>query len=223
MIPRGFRIAIGIVLLCSVGVAVWFDTALPERVPVHWNWRGEVDGWGPRWQITWALTGLIFGIVALTLVLPLLGPFRGNFEKFRNAYGAIVLAISTAFLGLQTVISLAASGKPVDIGSAICVILGALFVALGNWLGKVRRNFYVGIRTPWTLANDYVWERTHRLGGKLFVLVGLACVLAGFVLPAWVCFIVLMSGVLGAALTSVLYSLICYRRHGQLDDLSEVK
>lgn len=223
MIPRGYLIAIGVVLLASIGVSIWFDMTLPDRVPVHWNWRGEVDGWGPRWQITWALTGLVFGIVALTAGLPMLGPFRSNFEKFRGTYGTIVLAISVVFLGLQVVISLAASGAGFDIGSAMCVLLGALFAVLGNWLGKVRRNFYVGIRTPWTLANDYVWERTHRLGGKLFVLVGLTCLVAGFTLPAWICFIVMMVGVLGTALISILYSLVCYRRHGQLDDLSEVK
>ncbi|MBL8879893.1 MAG: SdpI family protein [Phycisphaerales bacterium] len=207
------------ILAASLGVAAWFQQALPERVPTHWNWKGEIDGWGPRWQATWMISGVLFGIAALTLGLPLLGPFRRNFEKFRGTYGAIVTAVLGTFLGLQTLICLASSGANVDIGAGICVFLGGLFVLLGNWFGKIRRNFYVGIRTPWTLANDYVWERTHRLGGKMFVGVGAMCILAGLLLPAWVCFIVMMGGLIGSTAVSIVYSLICYRRHGQIDEL----
>lgn len=219
MVPRGYLVLICVILATSLGVAGWFHGTLPERVPTHWNWKGEVDGWGASWQATWMISGVLFGIAALTLGLPLLGPFRKNFEQFRATYGAIVSAVLGTFLGLQVLISLASSGASVDIGAGICMILGVLFVLLGNWFGKIRRNFYVGIRTPWTLANDYVWERTHRLGGKMFVCVGALCVAAGLLLPAWICFIVMMGGLLVSTAVSIVYSLICYRRHGQVDEL----
>lgn len=223
MIPHGYLVTTGILLIVSLGVAAWFEQTLPEQVPVHWNLQGQADRYGPSWQATWLASGILFGIVFLMLVLPMMGPFQKNFEQFRGTYGLIVVAIATAFLGLQIVIGLSAKGAGINIGSGICFVLGALFTVLGNTFGKIRRNFYVGIRTPWTLANDYVWERTHRLGGKLFVGVGLASIVAAVALPSSVCFFVLIGGAIGTAIATVAYSFVCYRRHGELDDLSEIK
>ena len=103
----------------------------------------------------------------------------------------------------------AALGRSVDMTRAIIGGVCLLFALLGNVLGKVRRNFYIGIRTPWTIANETVWNATHRLGGKLFFL----CGLVGFVLallraPFW-----LVGGILAAgAAVPVIYSLVLYKK-----------
>jgi uncharacterized membrane protein len=108
----------------------------------------------------------------------------------------------------------------IQIGPALCVLVGLMIAMLGNWMGKLRRNFYIGIRTPWTLANEVVWEKTHRLGGKLFVAAGLISAITGLFAGDVVCFVVLMSTLIGSALWAVLYSLYEYRKLGQVDDLS---
>src|SRR5262249_13952430 len=98
--------------------------------------------------------------------------------------------------------------------------VGVMFSVLGNWMGKIRRNFYVGIRTPWTLANDEVWERTHRSGGKVMMLIGAISAITGFFASDTTCFIVLISGVGVLVLWALGYSLYWYRKIGRVDDLA---
>src|SRR5262249_19202654 len=152
--------------------------------------------------------------------LPVLGPFRRNMESFRVVYGRIGSLILTFFLALHVVTLLAATGRPLRIGAVLTILIGLMFACLGNWMGKVRRNFYVGIRTPWTLANEIVWEKTHRLGGKLFVAAGLIAAITGFFASEVTCFVVLMAALFGSATWSVIYSYVTYRKLGQVDDLS---
>jgi uncharacterized membrane protein len=105
-----------------------------------------------------------------------------------------------------------------DIGALLCAAIGLMVAAIGNMFGKLRRNLYVGIRTPWTIMNDEVWERTHRLGGRIWFVLGLVLAVAGFVLPGWLCFIVLMTGLIGSSLLVVVYSAVIYQKLGARDD-----
>ncbi len=194
-------------------------TQLPERVPTHWNMHGQADDWGSKWTFTLLMPSVQAGIAGLMLVLPLLGPLRRNMQDFRVIYGRIAVAISLMLFALSVIIGLKTAGADIPIGTAVAMVLGLSFVVLGNWFGKIRRNFYVGIRTPWTLASDYVWDRTHRLGGRLFVLAGAVVALVAPFVAEWIVFIVLMTCVLGASLWTIVYSYVCYRRHGEKDDL----
>src|SRR5262249_13967308 len=105
------------------------------------------------------------------------------------------------------------------IGS-ITVTLGVMLAVVGNWLGKIRRNFWVGIRTPWTLANERVWERTHRVGGKLMMLFGVALAVSGAFASPTVVFGVTIAGAVGLAGWSLIYSYVIYHRLGGVDDMS---
>ncbi len=222
MIPRAHLwTLIGIELLIILVSAVLFGS-LPDPVAVHYNLKGEPDRYGSPWTLALLMPAISAAMIGLLVFLPLLGPFRRNFEQFRVIYGRICVAALASFLGIHLVIMLKGAGYPIDIGRALAIILGLLFAVLGNWFGKIRRNFYVGIRTPWTLANDQVWERTHRLGGRLFAAVGLAAAISGLVAPAWACFIVLMGGVAVASVWSVVYSIYWYKKLEQVDDMSGV-
>jgi uncharacterized membrane protein len=221
MMPRPYLIVLIVLQLAMIAVSAGFYPVLPDTVPTHWNIRGEIDDHGSKWTTLLLPPGLVLLTFGLLVGLPLVGPFRKNFEQFRVTYGRICVTVMAGMVALHVVSLLASSGHSLRIGAAISVVLGVMLTALGNWLGKVRRNFYLGIRTPWTLANDAVWEKTHRLGGKLFVVVGVASVLAGLLAPAeWICFVVLMGGLGVATVWLVLYSLYWYRRLGQVDDLS---
>jgi uncharacterized membrane protein len=159
------------------------------------------------------------GTLLLLTVLPLIGPFRRNFENFRNVYGKICVLVATLFLLLHAIELLKAVGHTFSIGSAMAILVGSLIAVLGNWMGKIRRNFYVGIRTPWTIANDRVWEKTHRVGGPIMVVVGIASVISGLVAPDWVSYAVLIGGAIALAVWSMGYSLYWYRRLGSVDEL----
>jgi uncharacterized membrane protein len=194
---------------------------LPESMPTHWNIHNEVDATMPRdqaWKVLFLMPGAMALFMVLTLVLPWLSPRTFSPERFRATYYYIMGVVVLLFGYLHAIILVASTGRPVDIGRWILAGMFLFFAVLGNVLGKVRRNFYVGIRTPWTLASEQVWNRTHRFGAWIMVVagvVGFIASLAGVSLIA--CFV----GLLVACLTPVFYSLILYKhleRTGQLHE-----
>ena len=202
-----------IVSLALIVTAFAFSAALyprlPERLPTHWNIQGQPDGftgkpWGP-----FLLPLLMTGLYLLLLVLPRISPKGYRFEAFRGVWEIVRTAILAFLFLVHILVLLSATGARVEMNRAIPIGVGLLLVLLGNYLGKTTKNFFLGIRTPWTLASDEVWLRTHRLGGKLFVLAGLVCVVSGLaggsLVPA-------MAAVGAAALASVVYSYVVYRR-----------
>src|SRR6266540_1592690 len=191
-LSRTHLLSSGFIVLSFVMTAVLYNR-LPEWVPTHWNARGDANGfmpkpWGPfLLPLTMAFT------YVLLVVLPRISPQGYRMDRFKAVF-ELMQASLLAFLFLLTVLALLAGiGVAVPMNRAIFAGLGLLFIVLGNFMGKVTKNFFVGIRTPWTLASDEVWLRTHRLGGKLFVLAGLA---------------VLVSSLLGGSLVPLLSILI---------------
>lgn len=220
MIERGHLVTIGILFLVACGVSIWFQDRLPDPCPIHWNIHGQPDNYGSPILAAWLMPSITLPILGLLIGLPLLGPFRKNIEEFRQTYGRLCVILTLVFLALHVLFMLEASGVHTSIGSSIGIILGILFMVLGNWMGKMRRNLYIGIRTPWTIANDVVWEKTHRLGGRLFFVSGLVTAAVCLFASDVVCFIVLMSSIGISTIWSLAYSLWCYRKHGQADDLN---
>ncbi len=212
---RGFRVQqllpSGILVVASWAIALWLYQVLPERVPVHWNLQGEVDRYGSKFEGTMTLPIILTFLWLLFLFIPLLDPRRANYAKFRQVYHALVWFLLGFFLLLQVIIGLATMGKPIDIGAAVSLAMALLFIILGVILPRLKPNWFAGIRTPWTLEDDRVWEATHRLGGWLFVLLGVATVPASLIYPP-AGLVVIITGVLAVTLVLVVYSLILYRR-----------
>jgi len=201
--------------LTLVAAAFVFTAAvydrLPERIPTHWNWKGTVDGWMPR---TWGvlvmplITTVIWGVF---LVLPRISPKEFPITPFLAAYEWLSVGLVVFMVYMNALVLLVGLGFPIPMTPAVLAGVGGLFILIGGMLGKTTRNCFVGIRTPWTFASDEVWERTHRLGGKVFMTAGAVTIAAGF-LPSgiWV--------ILGAIATTVLvpvaYSYFLYRNLG---------
>ncbi|BAS25910.1 SdpI family protein [Limnochorda pilosa] len=200
-----------IVLLGSFIAGVLLYPSLPEQVPIHWNIAGQVDGYGSRAAGAFMLPALNLGIYCLMLFLPLVDPNRANYARFLGFYRGFRVLMTLFLAVLYAITLLAVEGLQVDVGLVVTLGLSLLFLYLGNSLGRVRHNYFVGIKTPWTLANEEVWRRTHRLGGRLFVLVA--------VLPwiAWpfsrtAAFIVLIGGLVLVSAATVVYSAVLYHR-----------
>ncbi len=190
-------------------LALW--SRMPEVVPVHWNARGEVNGtmakpWGP---LIGPLSGL--GLVALLAVCPLISPKEFPMARFQRVYSIIVTALAGFLFVVTVAVTLAGAGLSVDVARIIGVAIGVLFMLIGNFMGKLTPNFFAGIRTPWTLASEEVWFRTHRLAGKLFFGAGLGAVLASLVSDV-AGFVTIMAGTAVAAIGSMVYSYLVYRR-----------
>lgn len=217
MMPRIHLLLLWGLVLAQFVLGAAFYPFLPNPAPIHWNIRGQADGFGPPWVDAGLFPIVSLVLAALLVLLPRLGPLRTNFEKFARTYGRIAVTFAAAFLAIELVLLLKATGHAVPIERALPAIVGLLIAAMGNWMGKVRRNYYVGIRTPWTLASDAVWERTHRAGGWVMVAYGLATLLAAAVAPPWAILTVILGGALGLVAWSLGYSCYVFHHLGPAD------
>lgn len=206
-----------LLLAASMIYALIVNPHLPDTVPVHWNIHGKVDGYGPKWMDLFLVPGVMALMIVLYFALPFLSPKQYKIEPFQETYSEIMTLI-VAFLGYIHVVLVQAALHPeMDMGRILVAGMMLFLAALGNFMGKVRRNFWMGIRTPWTLASDRVWVATHRLAGRLMVgagLIGAVAVFSGAPLM-WV-FILMLA----AMLYPVIHSLILYKRIEEPDPSS---
>ncbi|HVC17325.1 MAG TPA: SdpI family protein [Rhodanobacter sp.] len=195
--------------LVAVVVATWLYPRLPVEVPTHWDFNGHVNGYMSRFWGAAFPALMILAIAGLTWILPAISPRRFEIRPFAQVYVLLMLATQGLVLVLGLATLLAAAGYAIPMPKLGALGAGALFKILGNYMGKLRKNFFVGIRSPWTLASDAVWERTHRVAGWLFMLAGLLVVvltLAGG--PPWLTLTLLIA----AGLIPYGYSLVIYKR-----------
>ncbi len=203
-------ICIGAVLTHFALVAIFYAD-LPDPVPSHWNAVGEVDGYTPKPWGAWLFPLITLGVFLLFKVIPWISPHGFRMETFMNVVDILKLTTVLFMLVVGVTTILAARGAQFDPGKIVVPGVGVLLLVIGNYMGKLRKNFFIGIRTPWTLASDEVWARTHRLGGWMFVLAGLFMVVSG--LTGWSSRTgLILAVVLVAAFVPVVYSFIIYRR-----------
>ena len=166
---------------CMASAAVW--SRLPDTMPTHWNLAGEVDGWSGKLFGAWLMPAIIAGLWLILRFLPRLDPRRANYAKFGPTYEAIIVTVMLFLFCLHAVALRTALGLPAPMERLVPLGAGAMMIVIGNLLPRARPNWFVGIRTPWTLSSDRVWERTHRVGGRLFVVGGIVVVLAALFAP----------------------------------------
>ncbi|ADV60606.1 protein of unknown function DUF1648 [Isosphaera pallida ATCC 43644] len=204
----------------AVLAATWISAGVgylvaPEMVPIHWNIHGQADGFGSPAALflTPAIATAMLGVFA---VMPWISPRPFQVNDFRSTFLDVVGLMTGLFAAIHALILAATFEAPIDVGRWLVGVMMVFFILIGNILGRVRRNFYIGIRTPWTIANERVWNDTHRFGGKVFVLtgvVGLGAILLGA--PVWGIFVMALI----AALGPVVYSFARYRQLERLGEL----
>lgn len=196
------------VLALTLGATLLVYRDLPASVPMHWNASGEVDRYGgPGWVFT---QPLIVALVALVwTVLPGVSPEKFKVGGFSATWWYCGTAMVALLAYIQAVLLYGVSTGTVPMPRALLGGMGAAIVLLGNVIGKVKRNFWLGVRTPWTLASDRVWYATHRLAGKTMVAGGLLAVAAAVLdLP----FHLGMAAIVLGALVPAAWSLVYYKR-----------
>jgi uncharacterized membrane protein len=188
---------------------------LPEQVPTHWNAHGEANGWLPREKVfgTFLLVPAAMAVlVALTVVLPWLSPKPFTVDTFRAVFG-YVMFLAVALLGfIQATLLWASLEQGVPLVRLFIGVMFLFFMLIGNVMGQVRRNFWMGVRTPWTLANDHVWVQTHRLAAWLFVTCGFVGCILVLAVPGNALLVACTVALLVVILIPVPYSLVLYKR-----------
>ncbi len=161
-------------------VSAWVYPGLPATVPTHWNYRGEVDGHGPRWVGAFLMPTILIGLLVMFRVLPVLSPHQFSIDRFEETYRAITVLTVGLLTYLHLVILAATAGWQLPLSNLLMAGVFGFLGLMGGFLGRVRRNFFIGIRVPWTLASERVWDDTHRLASKLWMVGGAAgAILAG--------------------------------------------
>ena len=196
--------AVGIMFV--VAAWAWVQVPAGAQVPIHWGVDGQPNGYAPK-EIALLFTPLLsIGLVVMLYFLPRFEPRARNLAESGPAYLQVTIALLVLMVGLQAMVVLAAVGQPLDTTLVLGFGTGLLFVVIGNVLGKVRSNFMFGIRTPWTLSSDLSWNRTHRLVGRLFVVLGFAVAITGLVGSSQALLAVLLGGIVVVLVVSFAYS-----------------
>jgi uncharacterized membrane protein len=197
-------------ILVSLVVGAYLYPGMPEQMASHWNYAGQVDRYMPRFWAIFMMPLVSIVMLALFVVVPKIDPLKENIEKFRKYYDGFVVII-TAFMLFIYALTLAWNlGFEFSMGPLVVSAVGVIFYYTGVLMENAKRNWFIGIRTPWTLSSDRVWDKTHKLAAKLFKAAGLLAFL-GFIVPGYLLPLVIVPGIL-AALYLVVYSYIEYMK-----------
>ena len=200
-----------IVAILAAAFSVWAWPRLPAVVTTHWGLDGQPNGYSPRWVAAFLFPLFLVALPLVFRALPKIDPRGENYPKFNDSFWLIGNTI-VLFLGvIHVVVLLNAMGLPVDMNLVVGLGVGLLFMVIGNFLGKVQPNWFLGVRTPWTLASEQVWRKTHRTAGWLFVGAGLIIAVAAFI-PAVPTIAVMGVAIAIAAIIPVVQSYVLWRR-----------
>lgn len=209
-----------IITLSLISIALiaglMFWNQMPEQMASHWNVNDQVDGYISKFWGVFLMPLVTLGMFALFLAVPNIDPLKANIAQFRETFN-IFIALIVAFMlyihGLTLAWSL--GYQDFKMSAAMLPFMGILFIAIGYLLRQAKRNFFIGIRTPWTLSSDTVWEKTHQLGSVLFMLSGAFAIAGGFfggITAFWLMFVPLI----GSSLFLVVYSYVLYRNETKM-------
>lgn len=206
-----------ILLAAMLGLSVWlyYSPLLPDVMPTHWNAQGQIDGWASREFALFFPPVFAIFLYILMLFLPKIDPMKENYSHFKRQYFLVRLALVIFFFGLFLFSISSSLGSKMDIRYFIIPFISAFFLVIGLALKNIKKNYFFGIRTPWTLQSDEVWQKTHLFGSKAFVVGALLSLLS--LLAGKYSFHVFLFFVLLGSLAPVVYSYFAYKKLGLLN------
>lgn len=207
---RKSEIIVVSIIFFSFLIGIYFYPKMPERVAAHWNTRGEVDGYSSKFWGLFLMPIISVGMLLLFILIPKIDPLKANIEKFRKYYDGFILLLILFLFYVYLLTIFWNLGKRFNIGQFLIPGLGILFYYCGILVENAKRNWFIGIRTPWTLTSDNVWDKTHKLGGKLFKIAGGIAIL-GVLFPQYAWFLFLSTIIL-VLFYPIIYSYLEYRK-----------
>lgn len=204
------RLAIIAGLLITLALTIAVYPAVPDKVVSHWNAAGHADGYMSKFGGLGLIPLIMLAFTGLFVVLPRIDPYKKNYEKFGNWYEGFILLFILFMLAVQVQIILWSIGYQISPNLTMPFLIGSLFIYIGFLLGHAEQNWFVGIRTPWTLSSETVWKKTHELGGKLFKIAGIISFI-GVLAGEYAMWFILVP-ILAVAVYTVAYSYFEYQK-----------
>lgn len=200
-------IQLAIISATLLGILYYYPD-LPAMVPSHWNFRNEIDGYMPKTSFALFMPGMIIGMWLLFQIMPKLDPKRDKYVLFEREWSIMQTAIMGFFAYLNFAIIHITRNPGRDLTPFMFGGLGVLFILLGNYMSKIRQNYFIGIKVPWTLSSEENWNKTHRFASWTFVLAGMVTLIEAFVL--WYAPVIVLGGLVLAGALPVLYSYLIH-------------
>lgn len=202
-----------IIISAAIGLSFWTYPQLPDQIVSHWDFNGQANGWARREFHTIFFPTLLIIIYTLFNILPKFDPNNERYKEFSGTYLAIRNLILSAIFIIFIAATFSNLGYNINIGAIVTSTVGLLMIGLGNYFKKIKRNWFIGIRTPWTISSETVWDQTHILGGRLFIIWGLSLILASWLTPT-ITTLALLGGII-IVFWIVIYSYILYKKEKQ--------
>ncbi|MHC5529850.1 SdpI family protein [Priestia megaterium] len=184
---------------------------LPATMPIHWGANGEVDGFATKINAMILTVGIMVLIYFIIAFVPRIDPRKENYKYFSKTYNILLNAVLLLFFFVNMSTILQGLGYNVPMSYIAPIMAGLVFIIIGNYLQRVRSNYFMGIRTPWTLSNETVWKKTHRLSGKLFFIGGLLILISAF-LPDGYKSVIMWGSIVLCVAIPYLYSYVAYKK-----------
>jgi uncharacterized membrane protein len=199
-----------ILIIIVIVFAFYFYNVLPDQVITHWNFAGEPDGYSGKSVSTIMIPLIMVLMYFLFQWLPKIDPKKRNYKDFKITYKIFQLVIIAFFTVIYFITNLINLDYNISVSKLVPLLIGLMFIIFGIILKDVKQNWFIGIRTPWTLSSKVVWKKTHNFGGKVFMLAGLLFVLSGFVTEGLA--IAMFVAILALVLSIILYSYLIYKK-----------
>lgn len=198
------------IITISVLLSIILYQDLPELMASHWNAQGVVDGYSSKLSNVLMFPILQIILFVLLIAIPQFDPKKKNIEKFEKEYYLFITVFLLFLILLQLQVFLWNIGIQISMAIIMPILMGILFIFVGQLLKSAKQNYTIGIRTPWTLASEKVWGKTHKLGAILFTLTGGISILSAL-LPLY-SFYILITSILLSTIILLVYSYIEYKR-----------
>jgi len=200
-----------ILIIASFALGFYFYKHLPALVPSHWNINGEIDGYSGRFFGAWFVPILSLGLYLLFLVLPYIDPKKEHYENFTTAYHGIKNLMVVFMFALYIFTALAGLGYNISIGAVMPIMVGLLFIGIGYFIKSVKQNWWMGVRTPWTMESPVVWKKTNELMGKLMVVGGVLIALCALPLNNFFRISLFVAAIVIIAVVPIVYSYFAFK------------
>lgn len=208
------EIIILIIILLSFVLSISFYSQMPERMASHWNFQGEVNGYMAKSWGLFLMPIFSIGLFLLFILIPKIDPLKKNIEKFRKYYDQFIVLIIGFMFYIYLLTLFWNVGIRFNMGQVITPATGILFYYAGILMEKAKRNWFIGIRTPWTLSSDNVWDKTHKMTGKLFKVIALIMFL-GIFFPNYIIFIIIIP-IVSVSFYAIVYSYFEYKKETEV-------
>ncbi len=202
---------INLMLVLASWISSWWAwPLLPEIVPIHWNIVGEADNWAVKDQAVWLWPLLVTGMWLSFQFLPKFDPKKEKYVLFNQEWEIIQASLIGFMMYMQIITFYVAIHPAVPMLPLLFTGLGTMFIVIGNYLSKIRQNYFIGFKLPWTLANEENWNKTHRFASWWFVVVGIVTLIEAY--ANWYAPVIIFSSILLAVVLPTLYSFLLYRK-----------